>query len=301
VHRAEILQVSGAWPEAMEEARRAGARAGSRGAEATADAHYREGEIHRLRGDFADAEQAFKAASQRGREPQPGLALLRLQQGQKDAALAAIRRVLAETAGTLARASFLPAAVRIFVTTRCLDDARAAARELEEIATTISTEALGAFAAHARGLVCLVEGDAQQALGPLRRAFWVWQKIGAPYEAAVVRVDLAGACRALGDDEGARLSLEAARAAFEELGAREDVAEIDALARGVASRAPHGLTQRELQVLRLVAAGKTNKVIARELFISEKTVDRHVSNIFAKVNVDSRTAATAFAYQHQLV
>jgi DNA-binding NarL/FixJ family response regulator len=135
----------------------------------------------------------------------------------------------------------------------------------------------------------------------LRRAFWVWQKIGAPYPAARARVDLARACQALGDGEGARMELEVARAVFEELGAGPDVAALATLPGAPAAKPPHGLTQRELQVLRFLATGKTNKLIARELFLSEKTIDRHVSNIFVKLNVGSRAAATAWAYQHDLV
>jgi DNA-binding NarL/FixJ family response regulator len=144
-------------------------------------------------------------------------------------------------------------------------------------------------------------GDGQAALGPLRRAFWVWQKIGAPYPAARVRVDLARACQALGDGEGARMESDAARVVFEELGAVPDLAALGTVAGAATAKPPHGLTQRELQVLRFVAAGKTNKLIARELFLSEKTVDRHLSNIFVKLDVGSRTAATAWAYEHDLV
>jgi DNA-binding CsgD family transcriptional regulator len=158
---------------------------------------------------------------------------------------------------------------------------------------------LAALAAQGRGRIHLADGDAQAALGPLRRAFWVWQKIGAPYPAARVRVDLGRACETLGD--GARLEREMARAVFEELGARPD---LEALASRIPPTAPaptHGLTQRELQVLRSVATGKTNKAIARELFLSEKTVDRNVSNIFVKANVASRAAATAWAYERHLV
>jgi DNA-binding NarL/FixJ family response regulator len=156
------------------------------------------------------------------------------------------------------------------------------------------------MAAHARGAVALDRGDARAAVGPLRRSLETWQRVGAPYLAARLRVLVSRACRALGDEEGAALELEAARAVFQELGAAPDLARLD-VGEPVPGGASPGLSSRELQVLRLVAAGKTNKAIAAELFLSERTVDRHVSNIFAKLGVPSRAAATAFAYEHKLV
>ena len=298
IHRSELLQIAGAWPEALEEARSACRLVSGLEPGALSDAHHQEGEIHRLRGAFDEAEESFKLASQHGREPQPGLALLRLAQGRRDVAAAAIRRVVAEASDPLARAKLLPAAVEIFLAAGDRGAARAASGELDEIAAGFATEVLEGLAAESRGRVHLAEGDAQQALGPLRRAFWVWQKLGAPYLAARVRVELARACHALGDAEGGRMERDAARIVFDELGAATDLA---ALAHDGGAKAPHGLTQRELQVLRLVAAGKTNKVIARELFLSEKTIDRHLSNIFVKVDVGSRAAATAWAYEHHVV
>ena len=301
VHRAELLQIGGAWPEALDEARHAGRRVRASDRTALSDAHYQEGEIHRLRGASEEAERCFKEASVHGHEPQPGLALLRLAGGQREAAASAIRRIVAETHDPLTQAKLLPAAVEIHLAVGDVASAREACARLDEIAASFATDVLGALAAHGRGRIHLAEGDAQAALGPLRRAFWVWQKIGAPYMAARVRVDLARACQALGDGEGARMELEVARAVFEELGAGPDVAALTTVPGAPAAKPPHGLTQRELQVLRFVAAGKTNKLIARELFLSEKTIDRHVSNIFVKVDVGSRAAATAWAYQHDLV
>jgi DNA-binding CsgD family transcriptional regulator len=301
IHRAELLQIGGAWPEALEEARHAHRRVRSSDRSALADARYQEGEIHRLRGAVEEAERCFKEAGAHGQEPQPGLALLRLVGRQREVAQSMIRRVVAETQDPLAQAKLLPAAVEIHLAVGDVAGAREACARLDEIAASFATEVLGALAAHGRGRIHLAEGDAQAALGPLRRAFWVWQKIGAPYPAARVRVDLARACQALGDGEGARMELEVARAVFEELGAGPDVAALGALPGAPAAKPPHGLTQRELQVLRFVAAGKTNKLIARELFLSEKTIDRHLSNIFVKLSVGSRTAATAWAYEHALV
>jgi DNA-binding CsgD family transcriptional regulator len=237
----------------------------------------------------------------RGREPQPGLALLRLAQGRSNAAAAAIRRVVSATRDRLQRARLLPAFIEILLAVGDIPDARGACRDLEDIAKSFHTAVLAAMAADARGAIELAEGDAQAALGSLRCAWQVWQHIEAPYLAARVRVLVGQACRALGDVEGAALELDAARTVFKQLGAGPDLARIESLSQETAIDHPAGLTRRELQVLRLVSTGKTNKVIASELSLSEKTVDRHLSNILTKLNVPSRSAATAYAYQHKLI
>jgi DNA-binding CsgD family transcriptional regulator len=301
VHRAEILELGGAWPEAIEEARRVSERRSPVPRPEAASAHYRLAEIERLRGEFARAEDSYRRASELGCEPQPGLALLRLAQGRADAAAASLRRAVAATDGPIGRLKLLPAFVEILLAAGDIDGARTACRELEESAKCFATPVLGAMVAHAHGVVALARGDAEGALLPLRRALEVWQQVGAPYVIARIRVALARACRALGDEDGATLALAAAREAFERLGALPDVAAVDRLRATPSRQSAYGLTQRELEVLRLVASGKTNKAIAAELGLSEKTVDRHVSNIFAKVDVPSRAAATAFAYEHGLI
>jgi DNA-binding CsgD family transcriptional regulator len=301
LHRAEIMQFQGAWSDALKEARRGAERCQQgENAAGVGEACYRQGEIHRMLGDFSVAEEAYREASRRGREPQPGLALLRLAQGQADAAKAAIHRVFAEANETSKRAGFLPAYVEIMLAIGDAEVARGASRELEAVAAGHEDRALGAMAAQARGAVELSEGDAPAALISLRRAGDVWQQLGAPYEAARVRELVGLACRALGDEDTAALELGAARAAFADLGAAPDLTRLDSLS-GVALKNTHGLTERELEVLRHLAAGETNKAIAADLVLSQRTVDRHVSNIFAKLGVSSRAAATAYAYEHRLV
>ena len=297
VHRAEILQLHGKWQDALDEA----GRAGERVTRAAGQAAYRRAEVHRLRGELARAEEAYREASRHGSEPLPGLALLRLAQGNGDAALAALRRALAEAADPVARIRLLPAAVEIMLATGQADEARAACEELERLEPGFASVLLAALVAEARGAVELAAGDARAALVALRRSDQVWQDIGAPYERARVRVLVGRACRALGDEDSAALELDAARGVFAELRAVRDVARVDALLGGGTAATAHGLSARELEVLRLVAAGATNKAIAATLVLSERTVDRHVSNIFTKLGISSRTAAAAFAFRHELV
>jgi DNA-binding NarL/FixJ family response regulator len=255
--------------------------------------------VHRLQGRLVQAEEAYREASRRGAEPQPGLALLRLAQGNRDAATAAIRRAVAEAVEPLDRVRLLPAAVEILLAAGDLDAARGACEDLEALAPEFMSGLLDALVGQARGAVDLATGDARAALVALRRSSQAWQELGVPYEAARVRVLLGLGCRALGDDDSGALELESAREAFRALGAAPDVARVDALLGRAGAR--HGLTPRELEVLRLVAAGETNRAIAATLVLSERTVERHVSNIFVKLGASSRTAATAYAYRHDLV
>jgi DNA-binding CsgD family transcriptional regulator len=302
VLRAEIMRLRGAWPDALEEVRRACVRLSDPpGQPAVGWAYYEQGELHRLRGEFAEAEEAYRTASHHGVTPQPGLAQLRLAQGRLDAAEASIRRVLEETRERGARCRILAAYVEILLAAKDVRAARAGAEELAAIAAQINTPFLDAISAYATGMVVLAEGDARAAITALRRAWAAWRKLDAPYEAARVRVHVGIACRALADEDTAEMELDAARSAFEQLGAASDLARIEELSRTASTRAPGGLTSREVEVLALVASGRTNRAIAAELVISEKTVARHMSNIFTKLGISSRAAATAYAYEHHLV
>jgi DNA-binding NarL/FixJ family response regulator len=302
VHRAELMQLHGAWAEAAEETRRACERlSGAADQYATGAALYRQAELYRVRGEFAAAEDAYRQAGEWGHDAQPGLALLWLAKGKTETAEASIRRVVNEATDQLRRAKLLPAYVEIMLAVGDAAAAREAAGELTEIADRYDTPALHAAVGHSLGAVLLHAGDARSALGALRRAWNVWRDLDAPYEAARVRVLISLGCRALGDEESAARELDAAGRVFAELGAEPDVTRVDHLKRKPTDMAAHGLTPRELQVLRLLATGKTNRSIAADLVLSEKTVDRHATNIFAKLGVTSRTAATAYAYEHRLL
>lgn len=299
VHRAEIMTFHGAWHDALDEAKRASERLA--GELAAGAALYLQAELHRLRGDLASAEEMYRLASQAGYEPQPGFARLRLAQGQVDAAQAAIRRVLSETQGHVQRTRLLAALVDIELAAGDIPAASRGADELRTIAATLDVTFVHALASQASATVLLAEGEAQAALPVLRSAWGAWRELEAPYEAGCVRVLIADACRAMGDIDAAEMELDAARLAFQDLGAAADLVRVEALTRKDPRPGPGGLTPREVEVLALVSTGSSNREISAELVISEHTVARHVQNIFAKLGVSSRTAASAFAHEHHLV
>ena len=255
-----------------------------------------EGDLLRLAGDLERAEAAYQRANELGRDPQPGLALLRLAQGRVDVADAMIRRVLGETADPMSRARLLGPSVEIFLAADDTAAAQVAADELRGIATELGTPLLRAHAARAIGAVLVADDDCKAALIELRKAFNDYHALGVRYEAARTRLLIADACEALGDHDAAHMESSSARAALESLGATTP-----STTATEAEPLPDGLTQRELEVLVLLAQGKTNRTIATDLFISEKTVASHVSHIFTKLGVASRSAATAYAYDHDLV
>jgi DNA-binding NarL/FixJ family response regulator len=302
VYRAEIMQLRGAWADAMDEARRARERLSEpSGQPAVGMASYRLGELHRLRGEFAQAEEAYDQANEWGRTPQPGLALLRLAQGQVEPAAKAIRRELSEARAWVTRSKLLPAFVEIMTAANDLGAAEAAAEELSGIATRSGAPLLLALSTEVDGAVRLASGDHSAALASLRSAWSAWRNLGAPYEAARARVLIALACRGLGDHDTCEMELGSARRTFRRLGAGPDLARVSELSMRSAPRAAGGLTAREMEVLALIATGKTNRAIAADLVISHKTVARHVSNIFTKLGLSSRSGATAYAYEHGLL
>ena len=304
VHRAEILQMRGDWAEATEEAEKARQRfTDPPGQPALGAAMYRKAELHRLRGELAEAADGYAGASQWGHDPQPGLALLRLAQGRLDAARAGIERALEETVEPIRTPRLLAAATEIALVAGDVPAARAHADELARIADRFGENIpfLRGTAAHVLSAVLLAEGAAREALTNARRAWTIWRELSIPYEAARARVLVARAAREIGDEDTAQMELDAARVVLEELQATTDLAAVAALTGPAASRSAGDLTARELEVLRLVAAGKTNRAIASDLFLSDKTVARHVANIFTKLGLSSRSAATAYAFQHDLV
>ena len=297
LHRAEMLELQGAWPEALVAARHACDRlAAPVNPAALGGACMIEGDLLRLVGDLDGAEAAYHRANEFGRDPQPGLALLRFAQGRVDVADTMIRRVLDETEYPMARAHLLGPAVVIALAVGDTVVARAAADELRSIAAELGTPLVRAHAARATGAVLLAEGNCKAALIELRKAFNEYHALGVQYDAAHTRLLIADACEAIGDHDAAQMESSSARATLESLRTTAPIAaaaEVESL--------PDGLTRRELEVLVLLARGKTNRTIADELFISEKTVASHVSHILTKLGVTSRSAATAYAYDHDLV
>lgn len=301
VYRAHVLQVSGDWPRATEQvtlACLAFMRPPSH--PATGFAFYEQGELHRLCGRYADAAESFSNAASHGHPAQPGLALLRLAQGRTDAAIASILRVLKERLDPLGRAAILPAAVEILLAGRDLAGAERSHEELRELAQQLDSDFLRGWVGQLRGAVLLAAGRPDEALPELRRATTLWHQLHAAHHAARTRLLIGLACRELGDEDAALLEIEGAQRTFRRLGAEPDVRHAAGLLATPGHDHAFGLTDREVELLGLLATGKTNREIATDLFISEKTVARHVSNIFNKLGVSSRAAATAYALKHGL-
>lgn len=303
VHRSEIMQLHGEWSAALKEVEQACSHlAETPGDPVMGMARYQQAELLRLRGDFARAEESYRQAGEWGHPIQPGLALLRLAEGRLDDAVAAIRRVLDEAEGDrVRRAQILAAFTEVMLATGDVGAATDGVEELEAIAAGFDSAYLEAVAAEGRGAVLFADGDANGAVAVLRRAWRAWQALDAPYEAARVRVRIARACTALGDDDTAEMELDAARQVFQQLKATPALEEVDALVDRTDAAPPGGLTPREVEVLQLVATGATNREVADALVISEKTVARHLSNMFTKLGIGSRAAATAWAYEHDIV
>jgi DNA-binding CsgD family transcriptional regulator/tetratricopeptide (TPR) repeat protein len=302
LYRAEVMQLRGNWDHAAQDAHDAcGLLTSGEGRPMAGAAFYRLGEIHRLRGEFTKAEAAYARANERGRKPYPGLAQLRLAQGQISAAAVSIRGVLVDTRAPAARARVLAAAVEILLAANDHDNARAATRELTDLASRIGASLLRAASAHAAGALLLAQGDVAGASTSLRQAWEIWRDLEMPYEEAQTCQLLAAVCEQRGDQDGRRLELETARRLFTQLSAEPCLARIAEPSERATRQSVGSLSEREVQVLRLLAGGRTNRAIANELFISEKTVARHVSNIFDKLGVSSRTGATAWAFQHNLI
>ncbi len=299
-HRAALYRLHGAWQDAITAANDALLRARRGDRDAFYGGWYEQGEIQRLRGDADAAEESYRRAGETGYPPEPGLALLRLAQGRARSAQQLIRDALANF-DVANRRRILPALIEIELAMHDVAAARRALDELIELSPEARMPMLQAVVRGSEGAVLLAEGSARDALAALRAAWALWHELDVPYEAARCRVLAARAFRAVGDEASASMEFDAARTAFAELGAATDLARLDELARSGANAAFGPLTEREVEVGRLVAAGKTNRAIANELYLSEKTVERHLSNVFVKLEIGSRAALTAYVYEHGLV
>jgi ATP/maltotriose-dependent transcriptional regulator MalT len=296
LHRAVVLKRRGALEAAEQEAARACEELRQSHVANSAAAWAEVGDIRRRLGQLDQAEEAFARSQETGGGPCGGLALLRLAQSRVDEAMAIIIRSVAAQSNPLARAAVLPMLVHIAVAAGDLDAAHRALAELETTVATFGTATLRATERSTRGRLQLAEGD-PASHETLRQAADAWHGLDVPYEEATARTLRGQALRVVGDDAGATASFETAVRLFDQIGARLDAREVLASSKPAL---PAGLTEREVEVLRLVAGGLTNNEIASELFLSAKTVSRHLSNIFTKIGVSSRAGATAFAFEHHL-
>lgn len=302
IRRSQIMHLHGEWSEALEEMQRACQMLSKPpGEPAAGEAYYLLAEIFRLRGDFQQAEKLYAEGNKWGREPQPGLALLRLAQNEKDMAIKSIENALAEAKNPLQRIKMLPVYIEIMLAHHKVAEARSAVEELNLVAEEYGAPLLQAIAAYCRGAVFLKAGNPDAAIKAFRMSLNCWNGLHAPYETAAVRLLLGAAYREQGDEDTAIMEFMAAQWVFKELAARPALEKVEALLKVKNGLDLHGLTLRELQVLRLVSEGETNKAIADKLFISDRTVERHLSNIFNKLHVNARAEAIAFAYKHKIL
>jgi len=300
VNRAEVARLRGAWSEAETEATRASEELMGFDPMGAAQAIYETGEIRRRIGNLAGAEECFARAREIGFDPQPGLALLQLERGNADAALKALRlAVTTVRESLLQQARLLAALVDVAIAVPDLETATEAVDRLSALSSGSAAPILEATATTAAGAVSLARGETTASVEDLRRACAMWRDLRLPYEAARARMVYGLALRGSGGEDEAQVELRAAASAFERLGAAPEAAAASALLPGTATL-PRGLTPREAEVLRLVASGKSNRDIAAALVISEHTVARHLQNMFTKLEVSSRSAATAFAFEHGL-
>ncbi|WP_413450515.1 LuxR C-terminal-related transcriptional regulator [Georgenia phoenicis] len=291
VRRAELLQLVGDWDRA--DTLLVGLDDDVDRTSAALAACVR-GDLARLQGRWEDADAAYAAAARDGWEPQPGLALLRLARGSTQAAAAMVRRALAESSTVARRVPLLAAGVEVLLAVGDETRAHALAEELTALGERQDSDLVRAVAAQAQARLSLSAGRPEDAGAAARRALATWVRVAAPYEEARTRTLVAAAWHALGDHESADRERATAREIFTSLGAQPDLEALDRRAREV-------LTAREVEVLRLVATGATNRAIAERLVLSERTVDRHVSNILTKLDVSSRAAAAARAASWQLL
>jgi DNA-binding CsgD family transcriptional regulator len=299
LHRGQIMRLRGAYDEALAEFALAQRRYQAEGTVAPAGlALTEQGDVLRILGKLDEAETAYRLSAELGHEPQPGLVLAWLVRGRTAAAISAVGRLMAETRGPVQRSRLLPAAVDVMIAARLPEEARRYSDELSGIASAFGSPALRAMAAYAAATVELASGETEEALGHGRESCRHWSDIGSPYEASRARLLVARALRELGDEDSATAELVVARHGFADVGAVPGVQQVDKL---LGRTRPGGLTEREIEVLRLVAEGRSNPDIARTLVLSHKTVERHLSNIFTKLDVPSRTAAAAYAHEHGLM
>lgn len=259
---------------------------------AAGEGYYQLGEVRRRRGDDDGAFAAFGRARMLGVEPQPGEALLRCRSGDGDTAWTDLRVALAGL-NRLDRMSLLRGAVEVALARGDVDEAERHCEELESGAAAFGTPGFRAWAAHARGAVLVRRGEHASALDVLEDALREYRTQQCRYEIAQVYEWMALAHQALGDHETAAADTATADNIYTQLGV-EPVEPCGATA-------PGGLTKREVDILRRIAGGATNKQVAEQICISEKTVGRHLANIYAKLGVSSRTAALAWAHDNNLL